>query len=1784
MKRRKMFAKLGFTLAELMIVIALLAVVATVAVPSVAKYTKSISLRELDDSARAIYMAAQHEFKSKIAAGESLEVADTATLSTPKRYTGDGTITPVDHISYAIFSGKLATGELINVGAIEPELTENCFVIEYNADSGDVYGVFYSTDPEEFTDYKTAYNDDGGKYAAAVEKSSDRVSTLGYYGLENAPATAPPTPADIPAPSVKIINKEKLVLEVTAPAVTVKDNKIYTAVKINGVVDIVPRDNIHYLAPNGSFTVVLDTLGSENYALTEALESSNLERSFSSWITGHESEIAPGAELNIAVTFYDPEGMAIDQTVTVKANSLFADGSDTETAHIQYGRHLQNLTNCNTVKNVFIDKTIDFSNDSGDYEGWANENVYKNLKFETIARKENISISASAGVQIRYLNAEGGGIFAELDGAEVSGLTIVNATVEGDKSGAIAASASGGSFTDCRAYVEALNGEVWNNPEIKDPFEAYTVTGESAAGGLVGKAENVNFDKCYASVKVKATASGSFAGGLIGKAGGENLTVTDCFVGGHTEGGQFTENRRDNVSGATAGGLIGSASDTVTLSETVFTTCSVKGEAAANPICPDADKITISDPVNDCVYTLGKAFLGDAETVFAMPTNAKDASEATAEKPGFGKRYDNSVGSTFKHKVPGGMTMHGDWTTAETVSGFFYWEIEEGIYHVFVPGMVENDLCPNRDGKKITAYGYGAFSGDSLGKVTFKQGENPVEAEVSTDSGDIDGVAAVLNAKGVNVDKAKVNLYNFKGDITGFVTATVGGKTYSFAPDFYAICEGETAPGVYEVRCEEHLKNIVNYVDDITVKFVQSHDITPGVIKPIGDDGSPFKGSYDGGCYRIIDAQFEVADGGYAGLFGVTEGAEIKDVVLFNRAATASDFKSLAVWEEPVAASISALNGGEVLAAVSGQNYTATVTTRLVEGWIFEPWDEKPRLTYEIFAPGTEQAKRFIETFKKGCITEQDTIEMVSNVSHGSNPAINLVLGEKDVNIFNNCVAQINEGHMTFKLYSWMSYNLTFDDNKAGVYIVGAFSEAPTLTIEFPDTEGESGVTPPAPACDHVYDGWTSISDTDHQGTCSKCGDIITESHESDGNWLSNAENHWHKCSKCGGEYGRTAHEPGEWKDLGNDNHEQQCKVCNYAISSAAPHNFGTDNSEEYCMDCGAPNPDVKHYAPSTPAVAGGIVGKATGGSIENCVVAGYTVTGSSAAGGIVGESSGTAITNCEANVKLSGDGSVGGIAGSTNAAINGCYALIHGYSGKATNTLGGIAGKTTVTVKVENCYVIFAGQTAGYPVADRNMTNTETCYYVNEEGFCSVSGDIVNSAKGVTLEDLKKITPLDSFELNPVTYVDSASPSEGVYQYPAIFKAESVVEHYGPEVVKTTKAPGGKVVTGPLVGVFNLFEYADDHKVGGLLSYNRDGILYMHDQETDGSTVTDNRRIGVVIEKEFFKKISEEDGRLDDPYDLQDLLDGTEKHGQIEIWVNDMQIHTVILANDLDYRDGNVFGTSSGETLVGIKDGSLQSAGQGNRFNGDAGDYDCTIYYYYLCDNDGNKLELSDYIEKTITVYYTNPYGERGILIKSDWNNGAVNNKNLKGELVPAGYEFDDKGAAMDTPAVGAFKAGYNNWSGLGVFGIAGGKSFGKLGIINALKEYFNIGVFIAGDKVKDYEDGKLRVLFNGNEIDLIPWKEASCLSSPVANQDELDSANINKYSAYIIKDRNVVSSFQWLGYLRFDFVYGTNFYCSVSLEDNNWKMIGDGMCPLPEEGKYGFNSSGIEAESITP
>ena len=617
---RKIKGKLGFTLAEMLIVVAILAILTAVAAPNVAKYSRSINLRELNDSARAIYMAAEHKFMNEIEMGNELPGLDdgAALITVPLPRYDETSEVEIFYLksndSGSPLKKLMSSGgtDVESTGVVESQLFDNNFIVEYNPKTGDVYGVFYS-EKENFDDYATNF------YSDVADVQSKKL--IGYYGLMNEKPDAHPVVQEIEKPTVEIINKEKLVVKIKTEST---DNQ-YVTISVNGK-EIIERNNTYM---NGSVEIVLDSLtpgipgipGKANLPSENGQLQTYYEDSITNWLSGTGLTI-DGSDMTLTVSFYDNNGIARDQSVTKTFNPLFANGSTADTAYIEYGRHLQNLDKCSAIHNVIIKKTIDFkkSDNSKEYEHW--HDVYGERQFTPITNDNIVSVKGEAGVEIRYLNCssvqntEDGYItvqsclFNYFSGTSVKDLTFYCPTLEARKgtnsgvdyrcfAGVITGYAGysenaktienvkvinpniesdGGSggiigqsdyqidFDNCSVYVETNEKTPnWDDPE-NDPYYAYKIHGENYGGGIAGTVSDSSFTKCYASVKV----SGHEAGGLVGNitAGFQTSKVTSCFVGGHTYEGKFKGsatiggvekpfNLTDNVSGSIASGLIG---------------------------------------------------------------------------------------------------------------------------------------------------------------------------------------------------------------------------------------------------------------------------------------------------------------------------------------------------------------------------------------------------------------------------------------------------------------------------------------------------------------------------------------------------------------------------------------------------------------------------------------------------------------------------------------------------------------------------------------------------------------------------------------------------------------------------------------------------------------------------------------------------------------------------------------------------------------------------------------------------------------------------------------------------------------------------------------------------------------------------------------------------------------------------------------------------------------------------------------------------------------------------
>ena len=191
--RRK--GKAGFTMSELLIVVAIVIVLFAVAILSLVTIQKNLRQKELDSKAEIIYVAAQNRMSELRAGGyESLyqaaagkdngvEKLDLIPLDAPDEDEEDAI---TKDTLYYIVSGDRADPEkaasaVLLVSSVDAELWNNHWVIEYDPASGSVYGVFYSEQEIKSNEATTSLPSYLNRMRVRRTRLSDG-ARIGYYG------------------------------------------------------------------------------------------------------------------------------------------------------------------------------------------------------------------------------------------------------------------------------------------------------------------------------------------------------------------------------------------------------------------------------------------------------------------------------------------------------------------------------------------------------------------------------------------------------------------------------------------------------------------------------------------------------------------------------------------------------------------------------------------------------------------------------------------------------------------------------------------------------------------------------------------------------------------------------------------------------------------------------------------------------------------------------------------------------------------------------------------------------------------------------------------------------------------------------------------------------------------------------------------------------------------------------------------------------------------------------------------------------------------------------------------------------------------------------------------------------------------------------------------------------------------------------------------------------------------------------------------------------------------
>ena len=547
----------GFTLTEVLIVVALVVILMAVSFVGVGQLRRNLRQRELDSKAEVIYMAAQ----SRIA---QLRTGGFAELYSPGQdgvhkdvYPDDvdeedeAVVAAAQNLYYVVSeenSGVAYT--LLPESSVDRDLWMHNWVIEFNPTTGTVYAVFYS----EASILDKAGGNPMNMLDGLREKSErlDAGAWVGYYGGDITYVDV--VDKDAMKAEVRITNNEKLTAEFICymksgekPGFTVE---IKDAAGNSYVRRFAERDIQKISETSFSATWVLDSLdeGGGFYTQTEGR-----------LLTG----TAISVELRTSLKRSD--GTRLRDNAIAYTNSLFDDNPDGDNtvAYISYGRHLQNLdTNTSQVeKNKTADTTvtkayqtrdISFLENAGDPECYYS--VYGTRKFQPIHNSklrayigDKISIDgtrggtpAISGLTIESVEANTG-LFTTFSGT-IENLLVTGPKIQGSTYvGVLAGSTSGATeIRNVQVYLSTLLGDL-DKAGKTSAAENVTpwVTGQNV-GGLVGSAGfngSLVIDKSSASIPMKGDR---YVGGLVGMANCRTTiqrSYADCYLRGANVGG-----------------------------------------------------------------------------------------------------------------------------------------------------------------------------------------------------------------------------------------------------------------------------------------------------------------------------------------------------------------------------------------------------------------------------------------------------------------------------------------------------------------------------------------------------------------------------------------------------------------------------------------------------------------------------------------------------------------------------------------------------------------------------------------------------------------------------------------------------------------------------------------------------------------------------------------------------------------------------------------------------------------------------------------------------------------------------------------------------------------------------------------------------------------------------------------------------------------------------------------------------------------------------------------------
>lgn len=630
----------GFSLVEMLAVVAILVILLGISMVAAAGYRDLLKITELDNAAREIYMAAENR---------------AVLLSGARRLSNQ--LDPKNPGSQFDYVSKTSMNEdLLPTGSIDPALWDGDFYIVYDRKSGSVTDVFYA---------KSSMNDlmtDGFDkfYENWAKSRSERLEMknqmlVGWYNGQA--AQGEDVELDIPEePTIKVMieNEEELTVtvEYTAPGPAKLSVELGNVELTDGTYNTRKRDEKSQNGTNGTA-----------YTCTWVLDSLTAGKFQELGDTG----VTPGENFTVTAEIAPQDGKSFAEASAYDDNnSLFQARSDGDTAYIKCLRHLQNLDSAfsGVTGKTKAEQTADIR--CKDNETYGADGEYK--AFVPINNSKLTDYNGRAN-EIRNLYVESAGpagLFGQVSGTTLQNIRLVNAAVKanGKSAGALVGEAENAVIKNCWVYWEP-DGDITDLKDVlgsdvggEDHYQ-YQVNGDSA-GGLVGYAQG----RCEIANSLAATlVSGrNNTGGLIGEFVGSPAIIRYSYADCYLTGG----------ANANVAGLIGTLHEGKTVELTnCYAAGYIMGGSSAAGLCLGAGKTTATN-----VYSVMRYPGRDSKDQFFFLTGNQN-NDIFKNTHFLGKDSDQ-VSDALKSTTYEKMTDRGSDGFVKTMDEAFEWKQGNG--------------------------------------------------------------------------------------------------------------------------------------------------------------------------------------------------------------------------------------------------------------------------------------------------------------------------------------------------------------------------------------------------------------------------------------------------------------------------------------------------------------------------------------------------------------------------------------------------------------------------------------------------------------------------------------------------------------------------------------------------------------------------------------------------------------------------------------------------------------------------------------------------------------------------------------------------------------------------------------------------------------------------------------------------------------------------------------------------------------------------------------------------